>query len=205
MTAPRYALLIPVKDAGAAKTRLGVGDDGQRARLMAAFARDSIAAASASDRVSVHVVGDPAALAYLTADLGVPVVADEGSGDLNRALERAALRVQHAEYAGVAVMLADLPCLRTVDLDAAFNEAIGRSFVADAAGTGTTLLIAPAGTDLDPRFGAGSAVAHAASGAVPLRGELRSLRQDVDTTDDLETALRLGVGSSTAEVAAGLG
>ena len=46
MTTPgnpqEYALLIPVKDGRTAKSRLGVGDDGERAHLMAAFARDAI-------------------------------------------------------------------------------------------------------------------------------------------------------------------
>ncbi|RNL65164.1 2-phospho-L-lactate guanylyltransferase [Nocardioides marmoriginsengisoli] len=205
MTTRRYALLIPVKDARSAKTRLGVGDGGQRARLMAAFAQDSIAAAAASPWVSVYVVGDPDALADQLGDLGVPVLPDEGGGSLNRALERAAVRISaQPDLAGVAVMLADLPCLRTADLDSAFAAARGRAYVADAEGSGTTLLIAPAGTPLDPRFGAGSAAAHAASGAEGLTGELSSLRQDVDTTDDLEAALRFGVGVRTAQVASSL-
>ena len=209
MTTRRYALLIPVKDARSAKTRLGVGEDGQRARLMAAFAQDSITAAAASEQVSVFVVGDPDTLHEQLGDLGVSVLPDEGEGNLNRALDRAAARIAAVnagdpDHAGTAVMLADLPCLRTTDLDAAFAAARGRSYVADAEGTGTTLLIAPAGTPLDPRFGTGSAAAHAASGAEGLSGALLSLRQDVDTTDDLEAALRFGVGVRTAQVASSL-
>jgi 2-phospho-L-lactate guanylyltransferase len=204
VTTRRYALLIPVKDSRTAKSRLGVGEDGQRARLMAAFAHDSITAAAASSWASVHVVGDPAALEDLVGDLDVTILADEGGGDLNRALQQAALRVQDTAEAGIAVMLADLPCLCTEDLDAAFAAADGRAFVADADGTGTTLLIAPAGTPLDPRFGAGSAAAHTASGATALAGELVTLRRDVDTTDDLQAALRVGVGIRTAEVTSSL-
>lgn len=203
MTSPGYALLIPVKDGGAAKTRLGVGEDGQRARLMAAFARDSVTAALECPAVTVYVVGDAAGLADLVDDLGVEVLPDEGEGSLNRALARAALRVARPDR-GVAVMLADLPCLRTADLDAAFAEAGARSFVADAEGTGTTLLIAPAGEDLDPRFGAGSAAAHRASGAAEIGTGLASLRRDVDTTEDLEAALQYGVGVHTAGVASSL-
>src|SRR2546422_7400003 len=52
------------------------------------------------------------------------------------------------------------------------------------------LLIAPPGADLDPRFGPGSAAAHLSSGARALAGPLTSLRLDVDTTNDLEAALR---------------
>lgn len=200
MTTPRFALLVPVKDGHGAKTRLGpVGDD-RRAALMAAFARDALTAALRSPLVDVHLVGDPAALREIAEDLVVPILPDEGDGDLNRALRRAAARVQR-EDRGVAVMLADLPCLRTVDLETALRQP-GRVFVADAAGTGTTLLIAPPGVDLDPRFGTGSAARHAASGAEPATGDLTSLRLDVDTTDDLEAALRLGVGTNTDAVMA---
>ncbi len=101
-------------------------------------------------------------------------------------------------------MLADLPCLIAADLEAALMGVERRSFVADAAGTGTTLLIAPPGTPLDPRFGVGSAQAHTSSGAVAITADLRSLRLDVDTTDDLAAALRFGVGEHTARVASGL-
>jgi 2-phospho-L-lactate guanylyltransferase len=202
VTTPRFSLLVPVKNGRGAKTRLGGIDAAGRAELMAAFARDAIGAASRTALVEVHVVGDPASMAGLADDLGVPVVPDEGDGDLNQALRRAAARVARPGR-GLAVMLGDLPCLRTDDLELALDRG-GRGFVADAAGTGTTLLFAPAGTDLDPRFGAGSAAAHAASGAVPVAGDLVSLRRDVDTTDDLDRAIELGVGVWTAEVLARL-
>lgn len=196
MTTPRFALLVPVKDGRGAKTRLGPVGEGRRAALMAAFARDAVAAAVRSTLVDVHLVGDPTALREIADELDVPVLPDEGDGDLNRALRRAAAQVQR-EDRGIAVMLADLPCLRTADLEAALRQS-SRAFVADAAGTGTTLLLAPPGVDLDPRFGAGSADRHAASGAKPVSGELASLRLDVDTTEDLAAAVRLGVGTSTA-------
>lgn len=200
MTTPRFTLLVPVKDGRGAKTRLrDVGEAG-RADLMAAFARDAITAACRTPLAEVVVVGDPLAIGPLADELGVAVVADEGGGDLNTALRRAAVRIAQPGR-GVAVLLADLPCLRTEDLEVALSQE-GRAFVADAAGTGTTLLLAPSGTALDPRFGAGSAQAHAASGATPVPGELTSLRLDVDTTDDLDQALRFGVGPHTAQVAA---
>ncbi len=170
---------------------------------MTAFARDSISAAQQCAAVQVFVVGDAFGLTDLVADLDVEVLPDEGRGNLNSALERAAARVARPDR-GVAVMLADLPCLRAEDLGAAFAEADSRSFVADAEGTGTTLLIAPPGADLDPRFGVGSAAAHLASGAMEIGALLGSLRRDVDTTADLEAALRYGVGVHTARVASSL-
>ena len=200
MTTPRFTLLVPVKDRRGAKTRLAALGASGRADLMTAFAKDAIGAARRTPLVEVRLVGDPDALRPIADELDVIVVPDEGAGDLNRALRRAAARVARPDR-GIAVMLADLPCLRTDDLETALGHP-GRAFVADADGTGSTLLVAPAGTELDPHFGPGSAQAHVESGAAPVPGELTSLRLDVDTTDDLERALRLGVGANTARAAA---
>jgi 2-phospho-L-lactate guanylyltransferase len=202
VTTPRFTLLVPVKEGAAAKTRLDAGHGAARADLMAAFARDAITAAQGSPLVEVYVVGDPRALVAALDGLDVAVLPDEGHGDLNRALVAAAGRVSRPDR-GVAVMLADLPCLRTADLETALDEALtsgGRRFVADAAGTGTTLLVAEPGAPLDPWFGAGSAAAHAASGAAAIAGDLESLRLDVDTTADLDRAVRFGVGEHTSRV-----
>jgi len=202
VTTPGYALLVPVKDGRTAKSRLGVGEDGDRAQLMAAFARDAITAATGLPGISVYVVGDADALQETLDGLPVTVLADEGDGQLNLALSRAAHQVARPDL-GTAALLADLPCLRTADLGAAFSDGDDRRFVADAAGTGTTLLIAPPGSELDPRFGSGSAAAHAASGARAVAGALTSLRLDVDTTEDLAAALEFGVGVNTARIASG--
>lgn len=207
MTTPRFTLLVPVKDTRGAKTRLGVVGSTARADLMGAFARDAISAARRTPLAEVVVVGDAVTLGPLLDGIDVPVMADEGAGDLNEALRRAADRLARPDR-GVAVMLADLPCLRTPDLETVLSYAAAhsrRTFVADAAGSGTTMLLAPAGVGLDPRFGAGSAAAHAASGAHPMAGDLASLRRDVDTTDDLDRALRLGVGPETSRVVRLLG
>jgi 2-phospho-L-lactate guanylyltransferase len=203
VTTPRFSLLVPVKDGAGAKTRLGDLGAAARAELMAAFARDAIAAAAEVTQVELYVVGDPLALRPFAEELHVEVLPDEGEGQLNQALRRAAARVAQPGR-GVAVLLADLPCLRADDLAQALDRS-GRAFVADAAGTGTTLLVAPEGTDLDPHFGAGSAEAHATSGAVAVHGDLTSLRLDVDTAADLERAFHLGVGRHTARAVERLG
>jgi 2-phospho-L-lactate guanylyltransferase len=203
VTTPRFTLLVPVKDGRGAKTRLGpVGATG-RAELMAAFARDAIGAARRSSLAEVCLVGDELALRPLADELDVAVVPDEGAGDLNRALSLAARRVARPDR-GVAVMLADLPCLRTGDLDVVLAHP-DRAFVADADGSGSTLLLAPAGSELRPCFGPGSARAHSRSGAVRVADDLTSLRLDVDTTEDLERALGFGVGPHTARAVTLLG
>jgi len=190
-------LLLPVKSPARAKSRLDLPDPGIRAGLVRAFARDVTEAALACAAVDrVYVVTDDADLALP----GTTRLADEGAGDLNDALRLAASRVRrHDPAAGLAALCADVPCLLPADLDAALTAApADRWFVADAAGTGTTLLVAAPGVELDPHFGVGSAAAHAASGAVSLTGALATLRLDVDTAADLEQARALGTGAHTS-------
>lgn len=205
-----FTLLVPVKAWDRAKTRMVHTDTtppgdvlapALARDLAAAFALDAVASATGSAQVArVYVVTDQPDFAAP----GACVLPDEGAGDLNAALRAAELRVraQHPEL-GVAAMCADVPCLRTEDLSTALSAAPGpRWFVADAAGTGTTLLAAAAGHELDPRFGEESARRHAESGAVPVEDDVPSLRLDVDTAADLARALALGAGVHTAEVLA---
>jgi 2-phospho-L-lactate guanylyltransferase len=107
----------------------------------------------------------------------------------------------------VGALTGDLPALRPEELAAVLEQAFaipGRSFVPDAAGTGTTLLLGARDGALEPRFGPHSRSGHARSGAVEWTAGA-SLRQDVDTLADLEAALRLGVGAHTAhEIGLGL-
>lgn len=193
-----FTLLVPVKAWARAKTRLR-SDPASAGGLPAAFALDVLAAASTSPRVTHSYV--------VTAQSdfrppGTEVLPDEGGGDLNAALRAAETRVRALRPgSGLAVLLADLPCLRTQDL----TEALGRRdadrwFVADAPGTGTTLLVAAPGIDLDPHFGEGSAARHRSSGAVEVTGGLAGLRLDVDTAEDLARAGELGVGRHTAAI-----
>jgi 2-phospho-L-lactate guanylyltransferase len=201
-----FALLVPVKAWDRAKTRMAEPARLPRAltsALAGAFARDAVAAARTSAGVAgVYVVTDQPDFAVP----GVTVLPDEGAGDLNAALRAAALRVRaHHPDRGVAAMCADLPCLRAEDLTTALTAPTadgGRWFVADAASTGTTLLVAGAGHDLDPLFGTDSARRHASSGARALAAAVPTLRQDVDTADDLRRAIALGVGPHTAAVLA---
>lgn len=193
---PSFALLMPVKTLSLAKSRLQVQRAGRRGPLMRAFALDAIAAATRATAVThVYVVTEETGFETL----GAVRLPDEGRGDLNRALRHAWERVGllHPSL-GVVAMCADLPCLSADDLDRALSESLApRWFVADAAGTGTTLLAARPGVDLDPRFGAGSARRHEESGATPLQIALSTLRTDVDTEADLERAATLGVGRHT--------
>jgi 2-phospho-L-lactate guanylyltransferase len=128
------------------------------------------------------------------------VVPDEPDRGLNPALEHGfAAAIDRAGAVAVAALSSDLPALRAAELDAALRAATSatRSFVADAHGTGTTLLTA-LDAPLDPRFGVASAAAHRASGAEALVGPWPGLLQDVDTGSDLDAAVALGVGPWTS-------
>lgn len=201
--AATFALLVPVKTLTRAKSRLGVSDPHLRQRLVRAFAYDALAAARACSEVAtVYVVTDELDLDRP----GTVRLPDEGGGDLNEALRNAALRVADLQPGlGIAAMCADVPCLDPLDLATALNEirAAGRGFVADAAGTGTSLLGVVAGWPLDPLFGPDSAGRHTRSGAIAVTAAVPTMRQDVDTQEDLDAAVALGVGPHTSEVLAG--
>ncbi len=192
----KFALLVPVKPLTQAKSRLRGSVVERRAELMRAFALDALSAAVRSESVAqVYVVTDEPGFEVD----GVRRLPDEGDGDLNRALTHAAIRARlEAPVHGVAAICADLPCLVSDELTAALAAGLSaRWFVADTAGTGTTLLVAGPGVDLDPHFGPDSSRRHEESGAVAVRADLPTLRRDVDTDDDLAEAITLGVGRHT--------
>ena len=207
MAGANWTAVIPVKRLSAAKSRLrGAVADARHEELALAMVRDTVAAVLACPAVGevLVVTDDPGAAAAVTF-LGARTVPDRPAAGLN-----AAMRFGADVVAGLAhrraVLTGDLPALRPEELGAALAAAgPGRSFVADAAGTGTVLLAAQPGTALDPRFGAGSAGAHAASLARPLSGPWPGLRQDVDTADDLRTVLALGAGGHTCALLRDLG
>ncbi len=210
MTVP-VDLLLPIKPLARAKTRLrcaadyGGGDSAAHARLVIALARDTIAAAAGASLVrrAVAICRDRLVCRILAKD-GIEAIAEEPGGGLNSALRYGETLLRAADpTTAVAAMPADLPALRSSELDCAVCDALaagGRAFCADQAGTGTTLLLALPGHPLDPRFGPGSAAAHRASGARPLTGCWPGLRCDVDTATDLARARELGLGRFTHDV-----
>ncbi|WP_030787470.1 2-phospho-L-lactate guanylyltransferase [Streptomyces sp. NRRL S-920] len=206
----QWTLVIPLKSLSRAKSRLtATAGDGLRPGLALAFAQDTVAAAVACPAVrDVAVVTDDALAGRELAALGARIVPDEPGEGLNAALRHGTAAVRDGRPAApVAALNADLPALRPMELARALDRAahFSRAFLPDAAGIGTTLLTASAGTELLPAFGAASRARHAASGAVelPLDG-IDSVRQDVDTGEDLRAALALGVGPHTAKAAAPL-
>nr|WP_286159781.1 2-phospho-L-lactate guanylyltransferase [Actinospica acidiphila] len=202
--------MVPLKPLPQAKSRLAdTADDGLRPGLALAFAQDTVAAALGCTAVrDVVVVTNDALAARELAALGAGTVPDLPRAGLNAALVHGATVVGAARRAAsVAALNADLPALRPAELARVLDAAarFPRSFLADSAGLGTTLLAASRGRELRPQFGVGSRALHRASGAVELTLDaVDSVRQDVDTGRDLRAALALGVGPRTAAAAARL-
>jgi 2-phospho-L-lactate guanylyltransferase len=205
-------LVVPVKRLHEAKSRLrgaadrGTGDATTHARLTLALAHDTVAAVQAARLVRrlLVVSADPTVAAELAA-VGVQVVPDGPVPGLNAAYTHGAALLRAADPATpVGALQADLPALHPEELDeaiAAFTAAAARrAFVADAEGTGTTLLLVAGGEPLEPRFGVGSARDHTRGGAVELGGAWPGLRRDVDTSADLRAAADLGLGAHTRAV-----
>jgi 2-phospho-L-lactate/phosphoenolpyruvate guanylyltransferase len=196
-----HVVLVPVKPPAVGKSRLVGLPTELRRELAVAFALDTVSACLATPGVgAVLAVTDDAAFSQRLALLGCEAVPDGVAGDLNACLRLAAAEAARRwpPLSPVAVC-ADLPALRPRDLGSALGALPARvpSFVADAAGTGTTMYAAPHDS-FDPRFGPGSRIAHLQAGAVAVEGDLASLRQDVDDIDDLHRVIRLGVGPHTS-------
>lgn len=200
-------LVVPIKRLDRAKSRLrGVVPAGEHAELVLALLLDTVTAAAAADAVRrVLVVCEDERIPAALRGTGVECVDERGLPGLNAALSFGAERLRTPEGA-VGALQADLPALRPADLTAAVGEAAGRrAYCPDRPGTGTTLLLAAPGEPLDPRFGPGSADAHAATGAVRVGLARPAMRCDVDTGDDLDVAAGLGLGTRTALLGAAAG
>lgn len=200
-TVTGWTVIVPVKPTAVGKSRLEA-TPAARAELARAIALDTIAAALACEAVDrVIVVTDDAEVAGDARALGSDTIPEGPQRGLDAAV---ATGVAHAG-SGVprAALLGDLPALRPDDLAAALRaaDAADRSVVADAEGTGSTLVTARAGAAWSSAFGPGSFARHVGLGFAPLPVAAdSSLRRDVDTADQLRDAAALGLGPRTGAV-----
>lgn len=199
-----WTVVVPVKGGPEAKSRL---HHPERLALSAAFAHDTVTAALGCPAVVrvVVVTADPS-IRRAHDRLGADTVAQLGDG-LAGALRTGISVVSRAGT--TALLLGDLPALRAEDLtltladcEALLSRGAPQVTVPDADGTGTVMLAAADPGSLRPRFGPGSAQAHAVEAAVLASAPAR-LRRDVDTDRHLVEAVALGVGTATAAVLAG--
>lgn len=200
-----WSTVLPVKRLSAAKSRLrGALPGVPHHDLVLAVTLDTVAAVLACPAVDrlYLVTGEPL-VTDAASRLGARVLPDRPGQGLNGAFAQGAAYARARGADRIAALTADLPALRPAELAAALAAAARyeRAYVVDGEGTGTTLL-ATGGGDLDPRFGPGSAAAHAGSGAVPLDGDWPSLRRDVDTPANLAAAAGLALGPRTASLLA---
>jgi 2-phospho-L-lactate/phosphoenolpyruvate guanylyltransferase len=201
-----WVVVIPAKPLATAKSRLADGADGKRSQLALAMLLDTVEATlRARGVVAVLVVTDDDVIAASAADLGAIAVPDVPRDGLNAAF-RHGIEAATSRYpgTGIALLMGDLPALRTIELEAALAIAESSSAVvavADREGVGTTMLASAAPALLIPRFGAGSFARHRALDAsAPKLDGLNSLRCDVDDAAGLHAAISLGVGPRTAAV-----
>ena len=206
----RFGVVIPVKQAAVAKSRLRpLGDEARRA-LVAAFAVDTVQAALECRLVQrVLVVTDDVSLARHLGELGADAVPDGESDSLNATLRQGAAElVRRTPDLRPVALCADLPALEPEQLATALVAA-GTSpsaFVPDAAGVGTTMYAASSLDGFRPRFGRASRAAHLAAGSSELDvAGITTLRCDVDTPSDLRAAADLGLGTRTSWVVTSLG
>lgn len=193
----QWSLLVPVKRLDIAKTRVALPDPA-RADLALAMACDTVRAALAGTAVAevVVITSDQRARDALST-FGARVVDDLPDAGLNPALVHGA---SIAAQRHVAALSSDLPALRSSDLDTVLRLAMDHpvAVVADASGSGTTLLTARTIGDFSPLFGIDSLAAHVTAGAIDLSASAGvSVRHDVDTLEALRAAIGLGVGPAT--------
>jgi len=204
----RWTAVVPLKDPTAAKQRLtALGD--VRPALAAAFASDVLAAVLSSRGVDeVVVVGGAGLPDDLTGDPRVQCAADVRG--LNDAVAAGMQVARRSSDAGVLVVPADLPCLRSSDVDLLLGAARSGTVrvLADAEADGTTAVVVAPGAGFRPAFGPGSYARHLSGGAAALDdalvAQLATARRDVDTVEHLRRAQALGVGAHTARVLADL-
>lgn len=198
-----WSVVLPVKGGPSAKSRLQAPPG-----LAEAMAADCVAAVvGASAAVDVLVVTGDSRTAQVAAGLGARVVHQpEGAPGLRAAVASGLAACDAGRR--VAVLLADLPCLRSEDVDetlqavgsllVAADGATAQVLVPDAQGTGTVLLAAGRPALVRHAFGTGSAARHEGLGARRLETVPAQVRRDVDTRADLVAAVALGVGPRTA-------
>lgn len=169
-----------------------------RCDLALAFAVDT--AITAGTVATVAVVTDDALVREAMSRRSIQVVSDGSAPGLNEAVRYAVAGLGRSP---IAVLTADLPAMRAAELAEALRQGMAHpaSFVADAEGTGTVLLMGRADR-LRPGFGAESANRHRKAGFVELTGDWPGVRRDVDTVDNLLEAVALGVGPHTAKLLA---
>jgi len=202
MSAPddlRVSVVVLAKDTRAAKTRLQVPREDAR-RIALRLAASTVRAALAAETVgALFVVTGDAEVSRDAVGAGAHVVPEPRPLGMNGAAVLGRRRALDSRpHAPVGVIVADLPLLRPVDLDAAVCEFDARRtplFLPDHEGTGTTFLIHGADDTPVISFGPDSAASHCGLGYRRAASGGAALRNDLDTAVDLADLKSLTVVS----------
>ncbi len=192
--------VVPVKRFADSKCRLaGVLAPEARRQLSTAMLRDVLAALTATlgvDRILL-TTSEPSAASF-----GCSVI-DDGGGDLNGAIDRAAVALEAAEVARMLVIAADIPLAAPAEI--ARVLAAGRKapvvIVPDERGLGTNALLLSPPRAITSCFGTGSRARHTAAarsqGLASKELRLPSLGFDVDEPGDLAQLARATADRTT--------
>jgi len=187
------SVLIPASALEVAKSRVTLPPTVRR-DLAQALLSHTVTEALSARRVGLVLVitADPI-MAEVAKGLGARVEIERPPYGLNRAVLTGRRRLADAQpRCHISVLVSDLPLLDREELDEVvgeFHADCDPLSVADRAGRGTTFLMHSRDSMPPTRFGPDSARAHAQLGYQPARGGLPGLRHDLDTMDDLRTAL----------------
>lgn len=208
----QWTAVVPVKSLPEAKSRLLPPDDPARPELALSFLQDVLYALHGANSVSdVIVVTDDERVRDIVAATPARWLPESPHRGLNPAAAFGAAQVP--ADTPVAIIAGDLPCLTPACLDQVFALAQEhrQSFMSDAQGIGTTMLMDRVAASCTPAFGERSRARHAQLGYVDIgldsgldtRRLLARARRDVDTQVDLWDARRIGVGVETEACLAG--
>jgi len=187
------SVLIPANALRVAKSRVALPASMRRELAQALLTHTLIESLSAQRVGLVLVITADPVLADVAKRLGARVEIEGPPYGLNRAVLTGRRRLASEEpRRDICVLVSDLPLLDREELDEAvdqFYAGSGPLSVVDGSGRGTTFLMHSRGWMPPTRFGPASAIAHAQLGYRLARGEFPGLRHDLDTLDDLRTAV----------------
>ena len=200
-----WTAIIPIRSLTEGKTRLRT-PQATTPSLIQSFADDVIRACSTCPEISRTVVvsPDPQVLALAQAR-GCGILEEQGATGINEAITLARTNIEGP----VIAILGDTPCITGEILTMVLEEArdhsasYSTSFVADAAGVGSTMWCVQPPSSATSHFGHHSRAEHRAHGAIELGTSQASpawarARRDVDTYIDLWDAIRLGLGPASS-------
>lgn len=198
-----FTVIMPIKPWDGAKSRLHVEASARRS-LARAFAQDALDAVLACTEVAdVVVVTRSAEVADLVRRAGAHVVDEpthSGPDPLGAAVRQGAeWAIAHRPDHPLAVVPSDLPALTADELGVVLRFAATHelSFVPDANGDGTTILMSRRPDLVRAGYGVGSAERHRSYGAVEMQAPA-GLRRDVDEFNELLEAQAIGLGPHSA-------